>query len=490
MAGTTATELPRTPVPAVHRLARGPVALITAAVAFAHLATAFVGSGYFLDEAMTVVLGRHHLDWGSADQPPLAPALAWLADLVAPGSLPVLRIVPALATAAAVVVAALVARELGGDGRTQTLTALVQATGLYTTFVGHWITPYTFEPLQWLIIVWLLVRWIRVRDDRLLLVLGPVLGIAAVTRFQVIAFGAALVVALLAVGPRDLLRRPVLWVAVLVGALTAMPTLVWQAAHRWPQLAMSQAVAQETDLYGGRLLTVVGLVAMAGVLGTVLLLISLVAVWTEPGLRPYRFLAITYAVLYVVFVVTAGRHYYLDGLHAPLAALGALALQHRRDAGARRLSRTERSGAVLSIAAALGMLAYSVNMANVPVRANLIAEVGRVWSALPAQEQERTAVVTSSYIWAAYIDTADPELGLPRAYSGNRSYGYLDPPADDRTTVLYVGDLPAELAAMTTGMRRVGGTAEVPVHLGRVTGRTWSQAWPQLRTLPVTMYPS
>ena len=42
------------------------------------------------------------------------------------------------------------------------------------------------------------------------------------------------------------------------------------------------------------------------------------------------------AVLYVVFVATAGRPYYIVGLYAPLAAAGALGLQRCRETAAAR----------------------------------------------------------------------------------------------------------------------------------------------------------
>lgn len=51
-------------------------------------------------------------------------------DTIAPGSLLALRLPAVLATAAAVVVAALIARELGGDRRAQVLTAVAQATAV------------------------------------------------------------------------------------------------------------------------------------------------------------------------------------------------------------------------------------------------------------------------------------------------------------------------------------------------------------------------
>jgi hypothetical protein len=100
-----------------------------------------------------------------------------------------------LVTAGAVVVAGLIARELGCDGRAQVFTAAAQATGLWTTLAGHWLTPYALEPMQWMLLVWLLIRWQRVGDDRLLLVLGVVIGIAGMAKFQVMLLCLVLLVA-------------------------------------------------------------------------------------------------------------------------------------------------------------------------------------------------------------------------------------------------------------------------------------------------------
>src|SRR5437588_257357 len=111
------------------------------------------------------------------------PALAALMDAIAPESQVVLRLPAVLATAAAVVIAGLIARELGGDARAQGLTAAAQGTGAWVSLAGHWLTPYALEPVQWLVLLWVLIRWIRLRDDRLLLVIGAVAGVAALTKF-------------------------------------------------------------------------------------------------------------------------------------------------------------------------------------------------------------------------------------------------------------------------------------------------------------------
>lgn len=485
--GMSAPTVARPLINDSHRLAALPVGLIALTVAVVHLVAGSLGRGYWIDEALMLALGRNHLDWGAAEQPPLTPAIAWLADIIAPGSIAVLRIVPSLATAAAVVVAALIARELGGDRRAQVLTALAQATGLAITLVGHWLTPYSLEPLQWLLLVWLLVRWIRVRDDRLLLAVGPVLGVAALTKFQVILFGVVLLVALLITGPRELLRRRVLWWATLIGAVLAAPTLAWQALHGWPQLRMGPIVTSEAALYGGRPGVAISMVALAGLLGMILIVAGLVLVWTDPRLGSYRFLALSFAVLWALFVVTAGRPYYLDGLHGALVAIGAVGLQHRRESGHQRLSWIAWPGAALSIAAAAMMLPASAAFASPVFPDRITAAVDRVFSALPPSDQARTVVFSEMHVWAAYIDTATAALDLPPAYSGYRSYGYLQPPPDDHDLVIFVGRHPETLAPVGVDLRRIDTAAEpaTSVWIGSGLDRPWSQAWPELREFAV-----
>jgi len=74
----------------------------------------------------------------------------------------------------------------------------------------------------------------------------------------------------------------------------------------------------------------------AGVAGTALMLYGLWRLCRDTEMRDYRFIGVAFVVLYVVFVVTAGRPYYLAGLYAPLVAAGALGLQRRREAGPSR----------------------------------------------------------------------------------------------------------------------------------------------------------
>ncbi|WP_345603159.1 glycosyltransferase family 39 protein [Pseudonocardia adelaidensis] len=477
------------PLPRTVPFARGPVLSVAAVVAAAQLAASLPG-GYWFDEMYMLAIGRHHLDWGSADQPPVAPLLAALMDAIAPGSIVALRLPAVLATVAAVVVAALVARELGGDRRAQTLTAGVQATGLWTTLAGHWLTPYALEPVQWLVVGWLLVRWIRTRDDRLLMVLGLVIGVAAQTKFQVLLLAAVLLLAVLACGPRELLRRPMLWVGAGAGLLIALPTLVWQALHGWPQLKMTAVVAAEADaLYAGRPGVAVTLIVMAGVAGTALLLYGLWVLVRSGEMRPYRFFAVTFVALYAVFALTPGRPYYLCGLYGIIAAAAALGLQRRREAGRRRFSWVAWPAYAVSAAAAGGLLLFTattITAASDDIGEAIAQRASAAYHDLPPGVREHTALMGGSYIVAAYLDGYSLQYDLPQAHSGNRGYGWFPPPSEDEDTVLFVGSDPEPLRPYFSDVRMLAdGGPDASVWLCSGRELPWDELWPRLRTLTV-----
>ncbi|GAA1981152.1 ArnT family glycosyltransferase [Amycolatopsis minnesotensis] len=464
------------------------VFLIAAVVVAAHLAVS-AGTEYYLDETYMLGLARHPLEWGYADQPPIAVLVAWLADHVAPGSMFALHVVPALATGATLVFAALTARELGADRRAQVITVLATVGGVWLMMSGHFLAPYTLEPLEWGLLFFLLVRWLRTRQDRLLVWFGVVMGISAETKFQVLLLAAVLLVAVLVCGPRELLARPMLWLGAAIAVLLAAPTLLWQLNHGWPQLKMGAVVGAEAQfLAGGRPGVTIALLVFAGIAGTYLVCYGLWRLLREPD---HRFLAVTFLALFVFFVITLGRQYYLQGFYPVLIAAGAVGLQRRREDGGRRWRWAVWPAAALSVATAVGMLIVSwtiINPAGGSVGQRLATGAGQVYQGLSPQQRERTAVFGESYVVAADLDVFGPEHGLPLAYSGNRGYGYLAPPADTQDQVLYVGRDPKELRPFFASVQRLQVLGDDGYAVWTCTGKraSWQDIWPKITTLTVS----
>src|SRR5882724_11886296 len=98
------------------------VAAIACAKFVFHMATAGL-YGFFIDEIYFLACGQH-LAWGYVDFPPLTAFQAWLTRFLFGDSPYSIRLFPSLAGAGLVILAAAIARELGGGRWAQILTAL------------------------------------------------------------------------------------------------------------------------------------------------------------------------------------------------------------------------------------------------------------------------------------------------------------------------------------------------------------------------------
>src|SRR4051812_38560599 len=224
-----------------HRLPRG--AWIVACVTVAVLAAFGGGYGYHRDELYFQEAGRHPA-FGYPDQPPLVPLLAAAVDTLGGGSLWVFRLVPALLVGVTVVLAALTSRELGGVVRDQAWTAAAVALCSTILGAGHLFSTTTFDLALTTACVLLLVRALSAPDR-----LGrwAALGVVAAVALEVKTLPATVLlccgVGILLAGPRRVLLRPGVWLAAAIALVGALPNLLWQNAHGWPQLELARSIA-------------------------------------------------------------------------------------------------------------------------------------------------------------------------------------------------------------------------------------------------------
>jgi hypothetical protein len=480
------------------------------AVVFAVLLALSTRYGFHRDELYFMECARH-LQASYVDQPVLTPLIAWVSLKLFGVSLLGLRLWPALAAWATVIIAGLTAREFGGGRRAQLLAALATATMPAVIGSDHLFGPTAFDILAWAALALVAVRIGRTGDTRWWLAGGLVLGLGLANKHSIGFFAVALFIgALLSGGRRLVLNRWFLAGAAIAVAFT-IPDIWWQAQHQWATIAMTRALGQENGGAGNITTWVVGQLLMTALAMAVVWVAGLRFLWRSE--RPlWRALAWAYAILFVFFALTTGsKIYYLAGAYIYLVGAGAVAIDGWLAARKARLRTLMVATAVtfaITVPVVLpvlpakdlggteklnSVLAESVGWPQ------LVSTVRTVWFSLPAGQRANAVIFTSNYGEASAINILGQGTGLPQAVSGHNTYWWWGPGNPHATTVVAVmpgpedgGGDAAYLGQFFTSVRAVA-TLSNPYglhnqewhgHVYLCTGprHPWGQMWPQLRS--------
>ncbi|WP_433169064.1 ArnT family glycosyltransferase [Kribbella sp. CA-247076] len=402
------------------------------------LLTALSGRyGYHRDELYFLVAGQK-LDWGYVDQPPLTPLLARVSTTLF-GETPMgLRVVSTVATAITVVVVALIAREFGSGRGGQVVAALCAAVSGFLLGVGHLVSTATYDLLAWMLIFLFAVKLLRTGDGRWWLALGLTAGIALQNKYLVVLPVGALLVALLIVGPRTVLRSWWLAAGVAVAGLVALPNVLWQFQHDWPQLTVAGGISSDDGTENRIMFVPLQLLQLSPFLIPVWV-VGFRRLWRMPWARS---VALAYPLLCVVVLAVGGKPYYALPLLLVLVAAGAAPtaewLNRHRVLGAGALTLAAVSSAVFT----LPVLPASAVDFVLPVNQeqgeqigwpSLASAVADQWERIPAEQRSSATIFTGNYGEAGALRRYGPELGLPPAYSGHMSFADWERPADSQT---------------------------------------------------------
>ncbi len=410
---------------------------------------------YFLDAA-------RHLQGGYVDQPILTPLLARVSLSLFGVWLPGLRLWPALAVAAAVIVGGLLARELGGGRQAQLLAAVGTATMPALLGAGHLMGPTSFDVLAWAALALVVVRIGRTGNLRLWVLGGLVLGLGLANKHSVGFFAVAIFLgALLSGGWRFVLNRWFLVGAVIAGCFT-IPDIWWQATHGWATIAMTRSLNQENGGLGNFANWVIGQLIMVSLALVWVWVVGVRSLWRSE--RPlWRALVWAYGLLFVFFALTTGaKIYYLAGAYVYLLAAGAVSIEgwlaglHGR---LRRLMTWTAVSTALVVPLVLPVLpakyigwTYKVNTAPAETVGwpELVHSVAAVWHSLPEGQRSHAVIFSADYGEAGAINELGRNDDLPIAVSGQNSEWFWGPGTPGATTVVAVAPGPVDVTGYGT----------------------------------------
>ncbi len=480
-----------------------PVTAVAVAVAAVLVAVSW-RYGYHRDE-LYYLQQSAHLAWGSVDSGPLVIAIARLADACCQGALPALRLPPALASGGTVALTALMARELGGERFAQWFAALCIALSGVLFGSGHLLSTTPFDILAWTGILLLVLRILRTGNARLWLPVGVLVGVALLDKNTVFFLLLGLGVGLLATPRRRLLWSPWVVAGAVVAAAIWAPSLAWQADHGWAMFEMSRNLRREhSGLVVGITFFPLQLLLMNPVTAPVWLS-GLVRLWRDPERRPYRAIAIAFAVVALTIAVVIGdRPYFTAPMYTALFAAGAVVFERRLNQGRARWSRRAAvgvlvAGGLLAAPVALPVLPPSV-LHSVPLQAvnyDLGEQIG--WPALSrtvvaayrSLGRSDAVVVGSNYGEAGAVRRFGPPDIAEAAFSRQNTDWWYGPPPDDARAAVLVGFSQERVERFWTDCHRFGSIQNAagvdndedgrPVWVCAGQRSPWSSIWPELR---------
>ena len=147
---------------------------IAGAVMVLHVATN--GRYGFHRDELQVLSDARHMDWGFVPYPPVTPFLERIGLGIFGVSLVGLRIFSVLAQALSILIAALMARELGGGRLAQVTVALAVALSPLPMFEATEFQYSSFDYLWWSLAAYCVIRLVKTKNPRWWLGIGAAVG--------------------------------------------------------------------------------------------------------------------------------------------------------------------------------------------------------------------------------------------------------------------------------------------------------------------------
>ncbi len=477
--------------------------------------------GYFRDEFDYLICGNHPA-WGYVDQPPLVPILSRIFRTLFGDSLRAIRLMPALAVSATIILSGMIAREWGGKRFAVVLTALAVLIAPIYLSNGSLLTSNCLEPLLWMGCVYFAILAAKHNEPCYWLWFGVVAGIGMQEKYSIAVLGFGIVVGLLLTEQRRVFWNKWIWIGGAAAFLIFLPNLIWNIANDWPFVQlMSNIKANGRDVALSPWQYFSQQMLLLHPFNAILWITGVVALMLAARFRPYRFLGWAYVVGFAVFVVLKGKNYYLAPIYPVYLAAGAVVIDDAIDRVRQGWLKPAIAvvllvgGALLApvVVPVLSVDAFLTYMDKLPFKIprsersharaalpqhysdqfgwnEVVSGVVGAWNRIPLEERKDCGIFAQDYGQAGAIDFLGPKYGLPPALSGHQTWWLWGPRGYSGNCLIVLDDTQETLATHFEHVEYVGRTPDNPYALEKqltvfichgFKHGTLAEIWPKLK---------
>lgn len=468
--------------------------------------------GFHRDE-LDFIMNARQLDWGYISYPPVTPFLARIGLELFGESLRGLRVLPAVAQGIVMILAGLMARDLGGKRAAQLMTAFVVFITPVSLMAGTVIMYFSFDYLWWVLVAFFTVRLLATDDARYWLGIGAGIGFGMLTKYTIAFWVIGLIAAVLLTSARKYLRSKWLYLGALLAVLIYVPNLIWQIQHDFISLEYLSSI-HARDIAWGRAddFLVNQLIETTNPFSLPLWTVGLGLCLFGASMKRFRTLGWMFVITFVLFFINHGRSYYTAPAYVMLLAAGCVWfegwLQARtektRQVGYGILWSLQIVGSLIAIVlmkpiapinSALWEFTSSVNeeVTEMVGWQDLTAQVAQIYQSIPPDEKQRTVILVGNYGEAGALDLYGKQYSLPRVISGTNSLWYRSYGDPQPETVIVVGfervyaeNFFEQCESVGTvrnqyGVKNEETTHHTGLYICRQPRRPWSEMWKEMQ---------